>query len=263
MTTDTLATSAAPRRRITRTRAALIHLSISLLIGIVCMAVLFGVWYPPPYFSAAGADTLTLLVIGVDIVLGPLLTLIVFKPGKKGLRFDMAVIAALQLGALIYGMHACAASRPIFLVAAVDRFELVSANEITDVDLAAGSEPDFRERSWNGPRLAFVEIPTDLDEYSHAQDLALAGLDMQNVPRYFRPYPPNGVHMLERARSLAALYEKNPDARAVAEAWLRAHARDAASVVWVPLVAKRKDIIMLLDSKNGGVIAPLDIEAVW
>lgn len=262
MTTDIL-TTPAPSRPVTRTRAALIHLSISLLIGITCMALLFGVWYPPPYFSAAGADTLTLLVIGVDIVVGPLLTLIVFKPGKKGLRFDMTVIAVLQVCALFYGMHACAASRPIFLVAALDRFELVSANEITDVDLAAGSEPAFRERSWKGPRLAYVEVPTDPVEYDHVQNLAFAGIDMQNVPRYFKPYPPHSASMLERAQALDVLFAKNAVARAIVESWLRKRALDPAAVVWVPLIAKRKDIVMLLDKKNGSVLGPVNAEAVW
>ena len=36
----------------------------------------------------------------VDVVLGPGLTLMVFKPGKPGLKFDMAAIVVLQMVAL-------------------------------------------------------------------------------------------------------------------------------------------------------------------
>lgn len=263
MTTTHSTTEPARSVRMTRRRAVLLHVCISAVIGASALILMFGVWYPPPYFSAAGADQLSLLVIGVDMVIGPLLTLIVFKPGKKGLRFDMTVIATLQLVALVYGMHAVAVSRPVFLVAAHDRFELVGANEITDTDLAGGNEPQFRERSWNGPRLAYVEVPTDPVEYSHVQDLAFAGIDMQNVPRYFKPYPPHSARMLERARPLDALFTKNAEARAVVEPWLRKHSRDAAGVVWVPLIAKRKDIVMLLDKKDGSVLGPVNAEAVW
>lgn len=251
------------RVRMTRRRAFLLHLCISAVIGTAAIVLMFGVWYPPPYFSAAGADTLTLLLVGVDMVIGPLLTLIVFRPGKKGLRFDMIVIATLQIVALVYGMHAVAVSRPVFLVAAYDRFELVGGNEITDTDLAAGSEPQFRERSWSGPRLALIEIPTDAEEYSHVQDLALVGIDMQNVPRYFKPYAPNSAKMLERAQSLDVLFTKNPASRAIVESWLRKRARDPADAVWVPLMAKRKDIVMLLDRKDGSMIGPVNTEAVW
>jgi hypothetical protein len=62
--------------------------------------LMLAVWYPQHYFAAMGGTTLILLLIGVDVVIGPLITLIVFDPKKKSLRFDLAVIAVLQLGAL-------------------------------------------------------------------------------------------------------------------------------------------------------------------
>lgn len=37
--------------------------------------------------------------------MGPLITLIIFKPGKKGLKLDLATIAVLQVAALAYGTH--------------------------------------------------------------------------------------------------------------------------------------------------------------
>ena len=113
-----------------RWKAAAIHLSISAAIGLVVGALLLLVWYPPPYFHAAGADQLVLLLVGVDLVLGPLLTLILFRSGKKGLKFDLAMIAVLQTTALVYGLSVVLQSRPVFLVSAVDRFVLVSASEI-------------------------------------------------------------------------------------------------------------------------------------
>ena len=102
-----------------RWKAAAIHLSISAAIGLVVGALLLLVWYPPPYFHAAGADQLVLLLVGVDLVLGPLLTLILFRSGKKGLKFDLAMIAVLQTTALVYGLSVVLQSRPVFLVSAV------------------------------------------------------------------------------------------------------------------------------------------------
>src|SRR5262245_26907069 len=106
----------------TRWKAAAIHSSISAVIALLVGALLFGVWYPPPYFHAAGADELVLLLVGVDLGIGPLLTLIVFRSGKPGLRFDLWVIACAQTVALIYGLSIMLQSRPVFLVAAFDRF---------------------------------------------------------------------------------------------------------------------------------------------
>ncbi|WP_257384911.1 TfpX/TfpZ family type IV pilin accessory protein [Tahibacter caeni] len=247
----------------TRRKAVLLHLGISAAIGAAALMLLFGLWYPPPYFAAAGAERLALLLIGVDVVIGPLLTLIVFKPGKKGLTSDLCVIAGLQLAALAYGLHAMAASRPVFVVAAVDRFELVAANEITDADLAAGKEAGFGERSWSGPRLASVSVPTDAKEYDHVQSLALAGLDLHRLPRYYRDYAANVAALRERARPLDTLLAKNPAARPTVDAWLQAQRRNAADVVWLPLAARRKDIVMLMDKATGQVLDPLDVDAVW
>lgn len=88
-----------------RWKAAGIHLSANAVIGALALALIFLVWYPQPYSQAAGAGTLALLLLGVDLVLGPLLTLVVYRAGKKGLRFDLTLIVLMQLGAFAYGMH--------------------------------------------------------------------------------------------------------------------------------------------------------------
>ena len=43
--------------------------------------------------------------IGVAVVIGSLITLVIFDPKKKALKFDLSVIAALHLAALAYGCH--------------------------------------------------------------------------------------------------------------------------------------------------------------
>ena len=76
-----------------RWQAMLIHLGISAFIGTAVIAALLLIWYPPPQFSAAGVERFIYLLIGVDVVLGPLLTLVVFRVGKPGLKVDLALIA--------------------------------------------------------------------------------------------------------------------------------------------------------------------------
>ena len=86
-----------------RWQASALHLALSAAIAVLVVTLMLLVWYPQQYFTAMGGDTLILILIGVDVVVGPLITLIIFDPKKKGLRFDLAVIAALQLAALAYG----------------------------------------------------------------------------------------------------------------------------------------------------------------
>lgn len=247
----------------TRKKAVLLHLAVSALLGAASMALLFGLWYPPPYFSAAGAGRLALLLIGVDVGLGPLLTFVVYKPGKKGLKFDLFVIAGLQLAALAYGLHAAAVSRPVFLVFAVDRFELVAANQISDADLALGTEARFRRRSWTGPQLVYGEMPTDPKERSELAFSGTEGRDLQNQPRYFRDYEANAAKVAAHLHDLDDLRRKADAAGlAVLDRWEQQHGR-SDQVGWAPVIAQRADVTMLVDRRSGKVLAALPITPPW
>ena len=88
-----------------RWRAAGIHLLISIAIAGAVLALMLGLWYGPTLFQAMGGAGLALILIGVDVVLGPALTLVVFRSGKRGLKFDLTAIALLQVVALLYGCY--------------------------------------------------------------------------------------------------------------------------------------------------------------
>lgn len=243
-----------------RWKAAAIHLSISIVIGVVTGILLFGLWYPPPYFHAAGADELILLLVGVDLTLGPLLTLVVFRSGKRGLKFDITMIGLAQSMALIYGMSVVLQSRPVFLVGAVDRFVLVSANDITDADLEQGREAQFRSRSWTGPRLVAAEMPSDPKERDELMSLALAGRDIQNLPKYYRDYAQAGKSLLANAKSLDALHKSKPQFNELIGHWLAESGRSDSSVVWLPLQALKSDLVMLLDANTAQPLQTLAID---
>ena len=68
-----------------RWKAAAIHLGLSVLIAATVVTVMLLVWYPPPYFDTMGGTGLLKILVGVDVTLGPLLTLIIFDPRKKSL----------------------------------------------------------------------------------------------------------------------------------------------------------------------------------
>jgi hypothetical protein len=219
-------------------------------IGLVLGALLLGVWYPSPFFHAAGADELMLLLVGVDLGIGPLLTCVVFRQGKPGLVFDLTTIAVLQAAALIYGVVVVLEARPVFLVAAVDRLVLVSANEVADADLAQGSEPRFRSRSWTGPRLVAALMPTDPTARTDLVFSGLAGRDLQNLPKYYHDYSDGGRSLLTKAKSVDQLISAKPAAREAIGAWLKQAERNPGSVVWVPLQASKADLVMLLDART-------------
>lgn len=243
-----------------RWKAAAIHLSINVLIALLAAALIFGVWYPWPYSQAAGAGTLIVLLLGVDLVLGPLLTLIVFKPGKKGLAFDLGVIALLQVCAFAYGLSVVTRARPAFIVGEIDRFVLVAANELDGADLAKATRPEFRSAPWTGPRLVGAQIPTDSAARNDLTFSGPSGKDIEMFPQYYANYETVAPQLLAHAKSLVALRKDHAESAAVIDAWLHAHTGDGANVVWLPLKARAQGLTMLLDRNSGKILDALPID---
>ncbi len=242
-----------------RWKAATIHLSISIVVGLLVFALLFFVWFPQPYFDAAGGEHLILVLLGVDLVLGPMLTLILFKSGKRGMLFDLCMIGLLQSAALFYGMYVIAESRPVFIVAAVDRFNVVAAADIDPTDLAEGMKPEFRSFSWTGPRLVAVHLPPPGKARTKLMFQGPMGKDVQEYPKYYVDYRQESANLLARAKPIANLLKAQPKAREILNQWFTATKRSEDDVVWVPIVARKSSLTMLLDSKSGAILAALPI----
>ncbi|MFO1494641.1 MAG: TfpX/TfpZ family type IV pilin accessory protein [Lysobacterales bacterium] len=241
----------------TRYRAAAIHLSISAVIGASTLALLYFLWYPAPYFELSGGRDLAQLLVSVDVVLGPLLTLIVFSPGKKTLRMDLSIIAAIQLSALAYGLWVMAQARPVYAVFAIDRLVIVAANQIDAEDLHK-AKPPFDRLSWSGPQFASVEMPTDPQARNEAMDAGLAGKELEHMPQYFQSYAAAAGTALRRAKPLAERLQASADARAMIEPWLKTRGLDAAQVHYLPVTGRKGSMTALLDGATGSLLGVID-----
>ena len=95
------------------------------------------VLYPGAYRNLSGGRQLFLLITAVDVILGPLLTFVVFdlRKGWPHVRRDLTIIGAIQLGALLYGLHTVYVARPVAMVFEADRFRVVTANDVHEPDL--------------------------------------------------------------------------------------------------------------------------------
>lgn len=244
-----------------RLQAALIHLAISAAVGASIAAALLVVWYPPPYFAAAGALDLTVVILGVDLVLGPLLTLVVFRVGKPSLKFDLSIIALVQASALVYGLSVVVESRPVYLVGAVDRLQLVSANEVF---IDPSTPPKYRQLPWLRPQLVAAPPPMSAKAKSRLLEELMAGLpDVELRPAFYRPYRDFAADIYARSQPLGDLVHARPESRATVNRWLRRHSIEMAEARYVPLVLRERDIVMVLDPATHHPIAPLDLEPIW
>jgi hypothetical protein len=243
-----------------RWKAASIHLLLSVLIvSSVALGLIFA-WYGWELFITMGAVRLLALLAICDVVIGPLLTLIVFRSGKPSLKFDLTVIALLQVAFLGYGLTVMAQSRPVFMVAVKDRFDLVFANELDPEDLAKGSA-EHRALSWTGPRLVGGKLAQNSDE---RMSLALSGLDgrdIQMLPERYLPYEDVATAMLREAKAPDELLKASkPEAAAALRAAIAATGREAAQVRILPIISKRGRATMLVAADTGAVLGPVAVD---
>lgn len=146
-----------------RLKFFLSHLSISLLIALLVMGLVFFIWYPSPLVSAVGVTHIFLMLLAIDVIVGPVLGLLVYKEGKKTLKFDLVVIITIQISALCYGLFAIEQGRPAWLVFHADRFELVRKNNII-LDSIDQAQPQFQYVSWTKPEFVAVKSATSTEQ---------------------------------------------------------------------------------------------------
>lgn len=143
-----------------------IHLAISLAIAALAAALVFLVWYPYPYREISGGRGLFMLIVLVDIVLGPLITLVVFNPRKSRREkwLDFGVIGLIQFLALVYGLWSVMQARPVYTIFERDHFRVVHANEIVE-ELLPKALPAFRRLPLDGPSWASVRAAGPDEEF--------------------------------------------------------------------------------------------------
>lgn len=238
-----------------RWKASGIHLLVSGAIVGSVLAFMVTVWYRWPLFEVAGGSGITLILAGVDVTLGPLITLIIFKSGKKGLKFDLTVIALVQATALAYGIHVVYLARPVYLVFVVDRFNLVTAKDLDPKDLAKVANPEFRRLPLGRPSYVGALMPRDPREQLNVLLAGLGGKDLQLYPQYYVPYEEVAKDALGRANEVGILLKR--DAGPVRR-YLDSAGRSPESVKYLPLRG-RTDAAVLLDAASG---MPLEVVKV-
>lgn len=244
-------------KNLSRYRAASYHLVISAGIAAITLTVMLALWYPSPLFAAMGGMELIALIVGVDVAIGPLITLVIFDTRKKELLFDLAVIALLQVAALGYGVYTMSLARPVFMVATDLGIRVVPAVEIDDEELAKAQRDEFRHRPLTGPQLVAVQEPSDKKEREKIVFAALAGKGIQNLPQYFVPYAEKRTEVVKISRPLADLDLTDED-RAHLDAYLRRVGRKADELRCLPVTTKRGLLTAILDA-NGELLELLAI----
>jgi hypothetical protein len=239
-----------------RFKAAGIHAVASGLVAGAVFLLNHFVWYPGALFDQAGGRDLFLLIAGVDVAIGPLITLIIFAPGKKGLAFDLATIAFLQLSALSYGTWVLFESRPAYIVFVKDRFELVRANALSEGDPSNARPAGSLDAPLAGPRTVGVRLPKDPGEQFALMVSAAGGADIHVFPKYYVPYDAVRDEAVARAEPISRLRELNPGSGAEIDRLVSAAGRPEAQLRFLPMRAgPTVDLSVVVDASRADILS--------
>ena len=170
-----------------RFSAFAIHLGISFLIFLVLAYLVVFEWYPGIFFENDGGWRGMRIIIAVDLVLGPLLTLVVYKAGKPGLRTDLTLIGLLQVVCLAAGTWVVHSEKPLAVVYTEGRFTVMSADDyVADAGIAV---PDLRHFPGDNPKWVMVQMPEDAaTEHEVFSQSFRSGRLMNTLTDYYAPF---------------------------------------------------------------------------
>lgn len=240
--------------------ATAIHFLVTLALAAVAAALIFFVWFPDPFETMIGGTELFMLVVGCDLALGPLISLVIYNSRKtrRELVIDYTVVGAVQIAAMIYGILILSGTRPVYVAFDTDRIEIVTARDISDAELAAAKNPLYRSLPLTGPRyVAVVVSPTEVQE---ALFQALDGNPELGRPRFYVPYESQLETIRAKSKTLADLEKSHPESKLLMDAELARIGIPASRVRWLPVHHFRGFWTALIDERDGRPVAWVDFD---
>ncbi len=220
----------------TRLSAFGIHFGISLLIFAALSAVILLAWYPGFFFELDGGWEGLRIILGVDLVLGPMLTLIVYKAGKPGLKTDLTLIGIFQMLCLAGGMYVVWSERPIAMVYVDGHFYSMSADSYEEASVPV---PDLSQFPGPNPKRLIVELPEDVNTLSELRGNAFrSGSSMRVLTDLYAPFDESQL-VLKDAYPLKNIIERDIEYGKIAD-WKAQHPGAMEDYAFFPLGTRYK-----------------------
>lgn len=236
-----------------RVKFFLTHLAMSALIAGSAMALVLLVWYPAPLAKALGVIPLLIMMLVIDIFIGPLFGFMVYKEGKKTLKMDLAVVIVLQLFAFGFGLYSVAQGRPAWLVYGGVNFDLVKNSDIETANIGMAL-PEFQHPSWTGPKYVNLKPRTNMNSLDSLfqRQTDTSTLSSRN-PVFYESSNLN--EKLKGSGLPLNLLEKYNDKTTV-DKLLKNYPKANA---WVGLNTPMLPLVVLIDNTNGDIIKIVDL----
>jgi hypothetical protein len=235
-----------------RFKASGLHLLASAIALTLVLGTLYLGWYRWPGWYLADVVQVVLVLAGVDLALGPLLTFVIARSSKsrRVLTRDIAMIVAVQLCALVYGTVSLWNGRPLYYAFSENVLQLVQAYDIDaqEITLARQSNPEFVPHWYSLPRWIWAPLPQDSQERDSIVTSAITGgNDVISMPRYFKHWEqglPDLRRQLKKVDDLGffSAAEKNS-----LKEQMRAAGLAADQLISIPLTGRGRPLLAVFD----------------
>jgi hypothetical protein len=228
-----------------------IHFVATALLAAAAASLIFFVWFPDPFQTMVGGTKLFELVITCDMVLGPLISLVIFDTRKERWKIvmDYCIVGVVQIAALVYGVMIVAGTRPVYVAFNKDRLEVVAAREIRDADLAEARDPAWARLPWDGPKFVSIRIPAA--DQQDAMFQAVQGKEEHQRPKFYAPYDASLEDIRRRSKTVAELTANFPASKTLFDAALAEVEIPQERVRWLPVHFRAGFWTALIDTENG------------
>jgi len=240
-----------------RTKIVLRNLYISQAVIFIFLAFAYLIWFPHSFSKLGGFGDTALMLIFVDLILGPLLVFIVFKEGKKYLAFDINVLLAIQLGAFIFGAYSLYLKHPAYAVFTVDRFTMANVSQL------------YPQQHWlkqlsssffSSPQFVIAKSPNDAEKRNMLMfDVLLKGEpDINERPALFEPLDKHIPSIFSKSIPLNQLFQNTKTKKKLAQ-FYKEKSGKPNDYAYFPLAGNnKKDMIWIFNRATAQPVAIID-----
>jgi hypothetical protein len=240
---------------VSRFAATFVHflLSLAVFAGLTYLIVIE--WFPGFFFAIDGGWEGMRIIAAVDLVLGPVLTLIVYKEGKPGLRFDLTLIGITQAVCLAAGAYVVYSERPIFFVYYDQHFYSSSAGTYTDYGLIP---PDPADYGTDTPVAVYVRLPPDPIKEADVRSILFS--DAVPLWTYASLYVPLRDHMtavIEGATPIEDLRSRDEDG--AVDAFVAEHGGAVSDYAFIPIHSRYRHAFLGIRKGDRSMVDILEV----
>lgn len=250
--------------KIFNVKAFLLHFIFSFIVIGGLAFLIVNLWYPGVLATELGGYKLVVMILILDLCVGPLCVGLSYKPhkSKKANTFDIVVITMCQLAFFSWGAWTVSVSRPVFIVFDADRFELVVDQDILP-DSLSDKAPFNHVPRFSAIKMGIVDIVQtvpDENERIEVSNDSIFGKDLSKMPKYYVPYEGD---QLKKVLNMAKDYKdfaKTDVTAELAKEFMTKHRIAEAQFKWLairyfsPQAQGQQFMTAVIDDQTGKII---------